>query len=192
MSQLDALLMKNNVHLNQGHCTDEQIVQFKKNLTSTKSPINKIAEIGFLAGHSADVFLSTTNASLTSFDLNKNPGAKIGLEYIQGLYSNRFTFVAGDSKDTIPNYATKHPDQKFDLIYIDGAHTFEGCLADILNCRLIAHKDTLVWIDDYNYDGPKKAIENAVNQGYITVIDRHVCSGDPRDWVEVKYLFNNR
>lgn len=46
---------------------------------------------------------------------------------------DKVDFLDGDSKWTIPLYFREH-DITFDLIFIDGDHTYEGCLADLDNC----------------------------------------------------------
>jgi len=50
-----------------------------------------------------------------------------------GFDLNKVTFLDGDSKDTIPKYFEAN-DEVFDLLYIDGDHSYLGCTADIVNC----------------------------------------------------------
>lgn len=139
--------------------------------------IKNILEIGFNAGHSADLFLNTNSAcNVLSFDIGEHNYVKIAKEYIDQTYPNRHTLVLGDSTKTIPKYET---DIKYDLIFIDGGHSYEVAKADLFNCKRFAHKDTIVIIDDtiYRKDwereytvGPTKAWLEGIKQNIITEI----------------------
>jgi predicted O-methyltransferase YrrM len=108
-----------------------------------------IMEIGFNAGHSSELFLKNTNAYVYSFDIGDhfNHYLKYGKHYINYVYPNRHTLVFGDSKMTVPRFAANN-DIKFDLIFIDGGHDYETAYADLLNCRNLAHSETIVIMDD--------------------------------------------
>lgn len=111
-----------------------------------------IMEIGFNAGHSADVFLKHNPGSkLTSFDLGGHEYVLTSKEYIDAMYPNRHTLILGDSTVTIPIYTANNPDKKFDVIFIDGGHDYTVANADLENCMKLAHKDTIVIIDDTIY-----------------------------------------
>lgn len=110
--------------------------------------IKTILEIGFNAGHSADTFLAGSLAHVTSFDLDERKCVSVAKQYIDIKYPTRHTLIIGDSTKTIPLYKTKHSDQTFDVIYIDGGHSEEVAYADLMNCKTLAHKDTIVIMDD--------------------------------------------
>ena len=110
--------------------------------------VESILEIGFNVGHSADTFLSHSLAHVTSFDLQARDSVFYGKQYIDRKYPGRHSLIIGDSTVTIPLYAKEHPDKKFDLIYIDGGHTEEVARADLLNCKALAHPNTIVVMDD--------------------------------------------
>ena len=141
------------------------------------SNIKNILEIGFNAGHSADIFLSyNTKCNLVSFDIGEHSYVKVGKEYIDKTYPNRHTLIIGDSTKTVPNYDTDH---KYDLIFIDGGHSYQVAIADLLNCKKLAHKDTIVIMDDtinrkdwereYTI-GPTRAWNEGIKSGLITQI----------------------
>jgi len=138
--------------------------------------INSILEIGFNAGHSSDTFLSSSLANVTSFDLGAREYVLQSKYYIDKKYPTRHTLVIGDSKHTIPAYTNQHPEKKFDVIFIDGDHTHEGSMYDILHCRTLSHKDTLVIMDDIVVEeanseewttGPTLTWSEAVSTGII-------------------------
>ena len=109
-------------------------------------------EIGFNAGHSADTFLkSNENISLVSFDIATHLYVDIGKTYIDKTYPGRHTLIKGDSRVTISEYFNKNPDKKFDLIFIDGGHYENIPRSDLSNCRLFAHKNTIVVMNDVKY-----------------------------------------
>ena len=108
-------------------------------------PINMM-EIGFNAGHSAEIFLyNNPSLTLTSFDIGMSHYIETGKDYIDYTYPGRHTLILGDSTITVPQMPVE---TKFDIIFIDGGHDYEVALADMTNCRRFAHKDTLLLFDD--------------------------------------------
>jgi hypothetical protein len=56
-------------------------------------------------------------------------------------------------------------DEKFDIIFIDGDHTFSGAYQDIFNCKLLSNKDTLVLIDNV---APHRGVGREV---YLSILE---------------------
>jgi predicted O-methyltransferase YrrM len=118
----------------------------------TKIPIRTIMEIGFNAGHSADVFLKNNpNSTLVSFDIGDHEYVHTAKRYIDLHYPNRHTLILGDSTVTIPQYVEQNNNKNFDVIFIDGGHEYATARADLLNCRKLSHTNTLVLLDDTIY-----------------------------------------
>lgn len=133
-----------------------------------------IMEIGFNGGHSADAFLSyRSHIQLTSFDLGEHEYVKQGKEYINHYYPNRHTLLLGNSVETVPIF---QPMYKYDVIFIDGGHDYATARSDILNCKRLAHSETLVlmddtmkqseWVKHWNI-GPNKAWETLAQEGVV-------------------------
>lgn len=146
-----------------------------KNLISKENILN-VMEIGFNGGHSAETFLSNNpNIHLTSFDIGIHDYVQIGKKFIDTHYPNRHELILGDSLITVPKYAANNI-KKFDLIFVDGDHTYDAARADLMNCSKLAHKDTILVMDDvvtlekniksWNI-GPNKAWYELVNNKFI-------------------------
>ena len=95
-------------------------------------------EIGFNAGHSAELFLKYTSAHVTSFDLG-DPYVAHAKEYIDAYYPGRHSLILGDSTVTVTNCIGK-----YDVIFIDGGHDYDIALADLQNAKRLARKNTIV------------------------------------------------
>jgi hypothetical protein len=180
LSSLTDYLESKNVSLMEGY--SQQVVPQLNDLRSLASSAKSIMEIGFNGGHSSEFFLSINNTvNVTSFDLGEWDYVKVGKEYIDMSFPNRHSLVLGDSTKTVPKYFNLNSDKKFDFIFVDGGHSYEIAMADLLNCSKFAHKDTIVAIDDtmyveewvYEFNvGPTKAWIDAVESGLVVETKR--------------------
>lgn len=177
---------------NEGYMSSTQKEQFNHQL-KTYTNIRSIAEIGLNGGHSAENFFTNCAEldTFVSFDLQEHSYARVAKEYFYRRYQNRFLLIEGDSAQTVPQYSASHPDQTFDLIYIDGCHTYENCLQDILNFQHLTHENTIVWVDDFDYPPVRQAVEKAVEMGIIKLLADYssadLVDGN-RGWAEARYL----
>jgi predicted O-methyltransferase YrrM len=156
--------------------------------------IKSILEIGFNGGHSADLFLSSSNATVLSFDLGENLCVQTAKDYIDIKYPSRHQLILGNSVDTIPQYISQYPNTTFDLIFIDGCHDYDVAITDILNCRNLANKNTVVIVDDiiiaddYSLQkswtlGPSKAWAECILDGVVCHISAEMyCAGRGMVW----------
>lgn len=176
---------------NEGYITEAQKKQFSSVL-ATYPTIASVLEIGLNAGHSADYILKTCPSikKFFSIDISVFRYTILALIYLSKKYEKVFQFIQGDSQKILPDYSSLRPSEKFDLIYIDGNHSYEGCSKDIESCKKLSHPGTRLWIDDYHLLGPSQAILGAQIEGLIEVIAFHESSDPfgPRYWVEAKYL----
>ena len=136
---------------------EEMIVaSIKKHCSDTKS-IKNILEIGFLAGHSADMFLKLNESVVVhSFDNIGFQSVAAGKKYIDQLYPERHILIKGDSKESLPKFI-KTNNIKFDIILIDGGYDYDTVISDITNCKNLATSDTILIVNN--------VLNNNGNQG---------------------------
>lgn len=138
-------------------------------LATLSKNIKTALEIGFNAGHSAEIMLKNNpELNLISFDLGDHTYSLIGKQYIDIKYPGRHTLIVGDSTMSIPKFIKDFPGKTFDLLFIDGGHDYEVAKADLENCRYLAHKESVFILDDtvmhpdntlYEYNiGPNRAL----------------------------------
>jgi hypothetical protein len=94
--------------------------------------------------------LENTNANIVSIDIGRHKYTNEGKKIIDEKFPNRHQLILGNSmnvltKDEIPNL-------KYDLIYIDGGHSYKCANSDIINCKKYADENTLLIMDDVIYD----------------------------------------
>lgn len=132
---------------NEGYMTHEQQKQFNDFL-ARHVHIKSVLEIGLNGGHSAENFFQNCKnlEKFLSFDICMHKYTPVAVEYLARKYKEKFAFIEGDSSLTLPEYA-KNSKEKFDLIYIDGNHSYDNCIKDILNCQNFATESTILLID---------------------------------------------
>lgn len=155
--------------------------QIRDLIELTKNSLN-VMEIGFNAGHSAELFLENNkNVKVVSFDLGEHDYVKDGKQYIDLMFPNRHTLILGDSRETVPQFIRNNPGVTFDVIFIDGGHTYEIARADLENCYYLSNKETIVILDDTIFKsgweqfwtlGPTRTWMEHLSQKRITELNR--------------------
>lgn len=173
----------------------------------------KVAEIGFNSGVSANFFLKMMQEKVSeekqlfvSFDLHKHDYCIYCKYYIDNLYPNKHLLISGSSDDSIPTFSEFFEKFKFDIIFIDGDHTYSGAYKDISNCKKISKNNTIVILDNMVPHrgvgrGVYFATRRLVEENYILHIDHYEINKIPKSISEeigyyndgssiIKYNFN--
>ena len=184
MPTLTSFFAKNKITVTEGNigiCT-QQYNEIMQIINDNKSSLNNIMEVGFNAGHSAELFLQNTNAYVYSFDLGVHfhQYLKQGKRFINSVYPNRHTLVLGDSTKMIPHFIKNNNNKiRFDLIFIDGGHDYDIALSDIVNSKKLANENTILIVDDIIKNpaleaahtiGPTAVWTKLINEHFITEI----------------------
>lgn len=144
-----------NENINEGHFLqiddqDREIISVldKLNDRHDNNDIN-ILEIGFYCGHSASLFLSSTNQyiNVTSIECNETSSfVKKGKEFIDKYFPNRHTMLYGDSNNILKELIKDN--KKFDIILIDGSNEFEQRYNEIILSYYLLKENGILMMDD--------------------------------------------
>jgi predicted O-methyltransferase YrrM len=144
-----------------GTCTGEldfESFDSIKNICEKIQPKN-ILELGFNRGSSAIMWLESSEATLHSLDIRSQEEVESSLNCIKNTYPDRFTYTCMDHA-LLPNMIEEWKD-KYDLIFIDGDHSYEAIYRDTQNS--IQLNPTFIAFDDYFHPAhgldTKKVIE---------------------------------
>ena len=127
--------------------TINELIYKQLNHFSLGTKATNIMEIGFNAGHSSLLYLlANPKSKLTVFDLCEHKYTIPCFQYLQSVFPNRLEMFPGDSTKTVPEFSSKNPNTKFDLIHIDGAHVGDIPNKDFYNSLPLA-LDIIIWDD---------------------------------------------
>ncbi len=160
-------------------CNTDKTKAMREIVANMERKSDNLFQIGFNAGHSADLFLKDSQSTLCSVDIGTHEYVDICNFFITLKYqrldgTTRHTLVIGDSTVAVP---AMQRDKQFDLIFIDGGHALEIAQQDIANCRRLAKDGSILLVDDVISTraewhrpwttGPSLAYQEAIDQGKI-------------------------
>jgi len=149
----------NNIRIIEGNSTQSQLQS--DFLNKYNENFKDVLEIGFNAGHSSEIFLSSsTNSKITSIDIGYWYYCKFGVEFLNIKFPNRLKVIFKDSILALKDFSTVPENKIFSFIYIDGNHTYDYAYNDIKNCQKFADKQTLVAVDDVVIDDKNRTLAN--------------------------------
>lgn len=196
INKLNEFLKTEGVLITEGHIGEcQDYVNTLFNIVNNSKNIVDAIEIGMNSGHSAVTMLSGSwQLNLVSFDLGSHNYVLTAKKFIDTYFPGRHTLIIGNSMTTVNNYANI-TDRKYDLIFIDGGHDKNCCYSDLINCKRLAHENTLIILDDYVEEsierhniGPKVSWDELVSMKFIEQIEV-VYFGNNRGFVSGKYVF---
>ncbi len=83
-------------------------------------------------------------------------------------YRGKARFLADDSR-RLPQYVAGN---RFDLILVDGDHTYEGCCSDILTCYPLLSPGGVLMVDDLDIPAVFRAVTDCLLQLAVPPPDR--------------------
>jgi len=117
-------------------------------------PARSVLEIGVHGGHSLLLaLLANDTSSITCMDIGAYDHTLPCVQYLQSQFPGRVVYVQGDSSDILPKMHAV-----FDVVHVDGDHSYEGVKRDIYHAIRLSHENTTFVIDDY-CDGVKLAVD---------------------------------
>lgn len=149
----------------EGHCRWERDYSMFKEVNDIVQPKN-ILEIGFNVGHSAVLWMATTEANVVSVDIGEHDNTKKASRILKNKFQDRFSFILSDSKEVLPQLRNLPND--FDLIFVDGGHNLFTFVNDLnigfrMNCEYFL-------VDDYEQGFIKKVLEGYQTTSFLEKI----------------------
>jgi len=106
-----------------------------------------VCQTGFNYGTSAFAFLCSGALRVLSWDLGEHDYVQKASDLIEKQFPGRHSLVLGDSTKTLKD-ASLMTDQRCDVVFVDGGHTFDIAKSDMENFKSIAKPGALVVLDD--------------------------------------------
>jgi predicted O-methyltransferase YrrM len=135
---------------------------------------SSILELGFNRGVSALMWLFNTpdECKLHSIDLRSKETVSKSLEYINGIFGDRFKYSHLDHSVLTEDFVgmAGMVDQ-YDLIFIDGDHTYQGILRDTENVLRMNPK--YIAFDDYFHRAHGHDTQRVIKQFGLEVIEEY-------------------
>lgn len=110
-----------------------------------------LCQTGFNYGTSALAFLCATPPGIRvrSWDLGDHSYVARAGELIEERFPGRHELFLGDSTQSLKEAAARGDLKGCDMVFVDGGHSFDVCLADITNFRqLLSNPNAMVLVDD--------------------------------------------
>ncbi len=92
-------------------------------------------------------------------EANGSPGSVRDLMEFLG-HAAPLEFLNGKSQTTVPDFHVQNPEFKFDLILVDGDHSYQGTLADLQNSLDVLARDGFIVVDDLHDKEVKRAVDD--------------------------------
>jgi len=111
-----------------------------------------ILEIGMNSGLSSLLMLvANKTAKVIAFDIAVHEYTEPCAEYLRTHFPSRFRFIKGNSANALPLFRDSKTNggERFDLVHIDGNHTYSAANLDFFNSRSVSIPGkTLIVLDD--------------------------------------------
>ncbi len=164
-----AVLEGNCVYYHQTLQKAEELLNKQKNLFEVGKRIqHQMIEIGFNAGHSALLFLMAAppNTTFHFFDIGTHPYVIPCFEYLQRNFPDKQMYLhIGDSRKTLAQWINQHPNERYDVVHVDGGHDFSCVKNDTEAAVHLCKKGGVIIMDDVQDPTIHGFTESIVSQG---------------------------
>lgn len=165
-------LMEGNIyfkHLSEDYEVYPSSYVKRSNIVKCAQRSTNILEIGFNAGHSSLlILLANPDCKLTCFDIATHKYTIPCFEYLQNTFgSSRVSLHVGPSNSTVPAYKKANPDDKFDMVHIDGSHIYTISNLDFWITRGMSDDGGIVIFDDLNIPHLKNLWEGYISSNAV-------------------------
>jgi len=123
-----------------------------------RTDFKHIFEIGTNAGHSSAMILTLfPDVKVTSIDIGAHKYTRVAVEALKNKFGDRFEYIEMDTRDYFEKISTGECvfPSTVDIINIDGDHSVQGAMNDILMAKHTGVKNIL--IDDFAMYGVPQA-----------------------------------
>ncbi len=161
VAELKEIIQKEGTVL-EGNCVYEhqslnerpELLNKQKNLFEAGRRVKQtLLEIGFNAGHSALLFAMAAppGTNFQFFDLGEHPYVVPCFNWLSSKFpQHTFQLHLGDSRQTLHKWITEHPDEKYDVVHIDGGHDL-SCVQNDVNAAIqLCKPGGIMILDDTN------------------------------------------
>ena len=140
--EMNSYMSKNKIKQDEGTSSTAQLKYFSDFIKNKN--YKKYLEIGYHMGHSVNTILySNSTINATTIDLFPHKYSDLCIEFTKTRFTDRVNFIKGSSFHILPTIK-----EKFDVIFIDGDHSYHGVKTDLSNCLNLCHEDTIIIMDD--------------------------------------------
>lgn len=166
--------------LTERHLDNCRMVPSREHILRRMRQAGVVCEVGVQTGRFSQTILNIlqpTKLHLLDLDLHTHDVAALFSAEIQAGVVEQHE---GDSSTWLASF----PDAYFDLVYIDGDHTYEGVKRDIRAARLKVKRDGYMVFNDYTYWSPSECMRYGVVQAV-----NELCIED--DWELLYFAFGH-
>lgn len=141
-------------------------------------------ETGFAQGGSAAAMLSASDTiRVASFEIADHYDLHLAKHGIDGAFPGRHSLIQGDSRETLPAW----DGPLFDLFFVDGDHSYDGAMSDLVNALAMTRPGGLIVIDDLTPwkpwgEGPAAAWLRFTARGSVTAVSLFADPPGDRVW----------
>jgi len=183
------ILEKNLINTNSS-IKDEEGKFLSKIITNNK--YKNCLEVGLAYGVSSFYILLNEGTNLISIDpFQETQWNNYGVKLLKEFELNKFhQLILDKSYNALPQLLNQYGENSFDLIFIDGWHTFDYTLVDFFYSNLLLRKNGIIVIDDALHKGVNKCVKY-IERNYknykkidspITVAAFKKLGDDNREW----------